>query len=409
MVHIFMLLLAYKWRSIKSLLLAMLVLNFVGCAHQDVDEHNLLEKESNNALAFHRLFIDETKIISTSNYILEYDYETGFEPVCDDLFCNHAGTKCAAYFAESEKENYMRSYSFEYNEKLFLLNCYEGDTLGAEDDSPGFTRTFYTEIVKADVNGDNRKKVAEIPLYLMQSPSETSMVIFGNTLWVAGWKEDHKELIMDEATMESRFYSESTNALYQINLDTFEYKEVMVWKTPSADLMGVVASEQDVYVNSGYVLEDGYTNEGIIMHYSIDEKESEQLLIDGDPRLVGIYDQYMYYRGAGKLYRYDSRMQEYTCVDENLSACRMLSDGIVGKVKGEGFILLSFDGKTREKLETGNIGFIIAEVGDKIIYFNENKLFWVYREELADSDEKGVLISSVTGATYELEEGLRWK
>lgn len=403
-----MLVLSDKCRSIRKLLLAMLVLSFIGCAHQEVGEHNLLEEEQNDAVAFQRLFIDENKIISTSNYILEYDYETGFEPVCGDFFCDHAGEKCPAYFAESEKENYMRSYSFWYQDNLFLLNNYEGEMLGTEADSPGFTQTFYTELVKADANGNNREKVAEMPLYLRQSPSETSLVICGNTLWVAGWKEKYTKISIDEVTLESKFYSESTNVLYQINLDTFEYEEVMTWKTIDADIMELVASEQDVYVISAYLLEDGYTNESIVMHYSIDKKESEQLLIDGYPSLVGIYNQYMFYSDEGKLCRYDSSRQEYTCIDEKFTACTLFSDGIVGK-KGENFELLSFDCKTREKLDTGNMNFIIAEVGDKVYYLIGYKLYWVYRDELADSDEKGVFISSITGATYELEEGLVWK
>lgn len=405
-----MLVLSNKWNSIRRLLLAILVLNFVGCAHQEVDEHSLSEIKSNDAVALQRLFIGENKIISTSNYILEYNYETGFEPVCDDLFCSHAGKKCPAYFAESEKENYMRSYSFEYNDKLFLLNNYEGDTMRAEDESLGFTQTYYLEFVKADVNGKNREKVAEIPLYIRQSPSDTTMAICGNTLWVTGWKEKDTKITIDEVTQKSQFSWESTNILYQINLDTFEYKEVMTWKTREADIMELIASEQDVYVNSCYLLEDGYTNESVVMHYSIDTTESEQLLIDGYPCLIGIYHQYMFYSDDdGRLCRYDSSKQKYTCIDENFIACTLFSNGIVGKVIGEGFQILSFDGKTREKLETGDMDFIIAAVGDKVFYFIGNKIYWVYRTELADSDEKGVLISSIIGATYELEEGLIWK
>lgn len=405
-----MLVLSDKWRSIKSLLLAMLFLSFAGCAHQEVDEHNLLEKEQNAALALQRLFIDENKIISTSNYILEYDYETGFEPVCDDLFCDHAGKKCPAYFAESERENYMRSYSFEYKDKLFLLNCYEGDTLGAEAGSLEFTRTYYTELVMADVNGENREKVAEIPIYIRQSPSDTSMAIYGNTFWISGWKQKHTKISIDEVTQKSQFYSESTNVLYQINLDNFEYKEVMTWETRDASIIELIASEQDVYVNSTYVLEDGCTNESVVMHYSIDKEESKQLLIDGYPSLVGIYNQYMFYNDDdGRLCQYDSSRQEHTCIDEDLIACTMFSDGIAGKVKGVGFELLGFDGKTRKKLETGKMDFIIAEVGDKVFYVIANKLYWVYRDELADSDEKGVLIGSRMGASYELEGALVWK
>lgn len=398
-----------KVRSIKNLLLAMLVLSLVGCAHPEVDEHNPLEKQVNDSLAFHCFFIDEDKILSTSKYILEYDYETGFEPVCDDLFCDHAGKNCPAYFAESEKENYMRSYSFGYQKNLFLLNTYEGETIGVDDDLPEFTRTFYTELVKADENGENREKVAELPLYLRQSPSSTTMMICGNTLWITGWKEECTVITRDEATKETQFDSQTLNVLYQINLDTFEYKEVMTWKTRDASIMELVASEQDVYVNSCYVLEDGTTNEGIIMHYSIENQESEQLPLEGRNRLIGIYAQYMFYQEDG-LWRYDSTTREYTCMSENFVASfQLFSDGIAGKVKDEGFELISFDGKTKEKIETGNISNLVAEIGDKVFYVIGTKLYWVYREELADSDEKGVLIGSMMGAKYESEGDLIWK
>lgn len=348
---------------------------------------------------------------STGAHYMRHDWnEEEYHYICNDIYCNHMDKSCTAFTADESDISCDNSLAFEYNGKLIILDAYlrNGETaLELNENESSVCSWTYTTIFEADLDGGNRRKVAEF----LGGPSELAffeircgLIVHDGIMYFAGAISHDVVFCADLETGEATTYEVETDQCYAVNLtdysvQTFFPEQHINGKTLTVSIF--IDGDDVCFCKSKFL--DNYANNIKTVHVINKNGETvhEAELPNGSSVLDIRNDIAYIFTKDQNVISFDLGTNESSIVIEDVQGAGMLQDGFfcerhkdLTTLKDMIYYTFDLDGNIQNSYKYDNFYAIGITYGDYFIVSDrlQEKLYMIDPADLENLDENRIFI-----------------
>ena len=415
---------AWKQGIALTILLLTLSLTGVGCGDgRQTKEPDILQAErtelvsKTGTLSYGYFYEEEGIVLSAREHFMYSDWEPmEFDYICMNPTCSHLTGSCSARTLSNDS-NAGGDFSVIYQDHLIVVHPYSRLVINESSDTvQDWSYVYQTDVYEADLDGNNRRKVATFSGSLSTPVVTHAAVLMDGKLYFGGPMEERS--ITEQGAQGVRLMTKSliSDAVYCFDLKDYTIETLAV----TENKQGVSAYQYQFYEYDGmiYAIISNFQEDCAVWYRIVPRTGvcEEVMRFDSNvARFTGAIGNTVYYsyENSGEtLYAKEltagaKEREIMSIAGEDVSA--FILDGQIlfmtdQRTEGEDrmteYAVLDPDGNILDMIRYDDYITMLDVVGDKLIYFrvfSDCEEWWADKDDLKNLTLKGVQIGPFFG------------